>query len=153
MGHAFTRILIHCVFSTKYRRPWLSAEISGRLDAYLSGVAREHGLHLLRAGGIADHRHLLFDLQPSVSVSDAVRAMKANSSRWLKQTFPDCRAFEWQRGYSAFAVSYSARESVVTYIDAQAEHHRKLTFDEELRLLLSKHDIEMPKSSQAAADE
>lgn len=101
---------------------------------------------MLRAGGIEDHRHLLVDLPPSVAVSDALRAMKANSSRWLKRTFPKCRAFEWQRGYSAFAVSYSGRNSVAAYIEAQTEHHRKLTFDQEPRLPFSKHEIDLPET-------
>ncbi len=150
MSHSYTKILIHCVFSTKRRRRWLSGDVSDHLNAYLAGVAREHRLHLIRAGGIADHRHLLLELPASVALCDAVRTLKANSSRWLRQTYPDCQSFEWQGGYSAFSVSISSRDSVIAYIDCQQDHHRTMTFDEELRVLLSKHGLEPVGAAEVA---
>ena len=104
----------------------------------MAGIASNHNAHLIRAGGIADHRHLLLELKPATNVSDIIRIIKANSSKWLRETVPE---FGWQTGYSAFTVSASAREKVISYIDDQEEHHLKLTFEQELIILLERHGI------------
>jgi REP element-mobilizing transposase RayT len=142
MAHTLTKILIHYVFSTKERRAFLPDPISDRLNRYMAGIATNHEMHLLRAGGTADHRHLLVQLRPKVSASEGVQVIKANSSGWLKETFPELRTFAWQTGYAAFSVGLSSVPSVVGYIDRQAEHHRKATFEEELVAMLRRAGIE-----------
>ncbi|MCK5269706.1 MAG: IS200/IS605 family transposase [Sedimentisphaerales bacterium] len=141
MSHTFSKLFFHCVFSTKGRCPLLKGDISDKINAYMAGIAGNHNAHLIRAGGIADHRHLLLELKPATNVSDIIRIIKANSSKWLRETVPDMAVFGWQTGYSAFTVSASAREKVVSYIDGQEEHHRKLTFEQELIILLERHGI------------
>jgi REP element-mobilizing transposase RayT len=142
MAHTFTNLLCHCVFSTKERRALLKGEIAERIDPYMSGIASNHGMHLVRSGGTPDHRHLLLDLAPTMSVSEAMRVVKANSSKWLHETFPALHGLGWQEGYSAFSVSESAREKVVAYIDAQQDHHKKMSFVTELIALLDRHGIQ-----------
>jgi len=142
MSHTFSKLLFHCTFSTKERRPFLAADIGERPNGYMAGIATNSAMHLLRAGGAADHRHVLLELRPSMSVSDAMRLVKANSSGWLKETFPDLAAFCWQEGYGAFSVSKSATEDVIAYIDRQEQHHHRMTFEEELKVLLDRHEIE-----------
>ena len=142
MGHTLTKIVVHCVFSTKHRRAMLHADVAGRVDAYIAGIARNHDMHLLRAGGTEDHRHLLLQLRPTISLSDAIRLIKANSSKWVHDEFDDMGAFGWQNGYAAFSVSQSAMGRVSGYIDAQPEHHRTMTFQEELVALLQRHGID-----------
>jgi REP element-mobilizing transposase RayT len=142
MAHSFTKLLYHCTFSTKGRRQMLKARVADRVDAYIAGIARKHGAHLIRIGGVPDHRHLLLELKPTVNVADLMRLVKANSSKWLRETFPQMVGFAWQTGYAAFTVSVSARSRLVGYIDGQQEHHRRMSFEEELRALLDRHGIE-----------
>jgi len=142
MSHTYTKLLFHCVFSTKDRRPLLKGDLSGKIDAYLAGIARNHNMHLVRSGGTADHRHLLLELKPVTSVAEAMRIMKTNSSKWLGETCPQLRGWGWQEGYSAFSVSLSACGKVVAYIDGQEEHHKTMTFEEELVALLKRHGVE-----------
>ena len=92
--------------------------------------------------GMADHVHMLAVLPATLAVADAMRLVKTNSSRWVHEKWPQHRRFGWQRGYSAFTVSESNRNSVIRYIANQEEHHRKTTFEEELIALLEKHGIE-----------
>ena len=141
MGHSLTKLLVHCVFSTKGRRALLKGESSEKLNAYMAGIAHNHGAHLIRAGGTDDHRHLLLDLRPATSVADIVRFIKANSSKWLHETYPETAGHGWQTGYAAFTVSESMRASVIDYINNQENHHRKMTFEEELIAILDRHGI------------
>lgn len=89
-------------------------------------------------GGTANHEHLLASLRADLSISDFVRLAKANSSRWARETN---RRFGWQRGFAAFAVSFSNLGSVTRYIDTQEEHHRKRSFEDEFIAMVKKHHI------------
>jgi REP element-mobilizing transposase RayT len=142
MSHSLTKLLFHVVFRTKHDRPFLQGEVDDKLNGYLAGIADNHDAHLIRAGGVADHRHVLLELKPTTNVADVVRLLKANSSRWIHQSYTDLRDFGWQVGYAAFSVSVSAQDDVVRYIDNQAERHRKSTFEEELRLLCQRHGVD-----------
>ena len=142
MAHTSTKILVHCVFSTKGRRPFLPDPISDRLNRYTAGIATNHQMHLIRGGGVADHRHLLLQFRPTMNVSEGMKVLKANSSKWLKETYPELRGFAWQTGFSAFSVGPSSVDSVTRYIDRQAAHHRKATFEEELIRMLERAEIE-----------
>lgn len=142
MAHTLTQLSYHCVFSTKERYGFLSPDISDHLNRYMAGIASNHNMHLIRAGGIENHRHLLLQLHPSVSISIAMTTLKANSSRWIKQTYPEMEKFGWQSGYAAFSVSPSLIPKVVAYIDNQQQHHRQSSFEEEYLKLLEKHGIE-----------
>ncbi len=97
---------------------------------------------LIRAGGTADHVHLLFQMPASKSLAEMMRAVKAISSKWIHETYPDDGAFAWQSGYAAFTVSRSAVPKVAAYIENQKEHHRIQTFDDEYKAFLDRHDIE-----------
>jgi REP element-mobilizing transposase RayT len=142
MPQSFTCLHYHVVFSTKNRLPTITADLQPRLDAYFGGILRSEKSVLLAAGGTTDHVHLLCSLSKELAVVDALRLLKANSSKWIHETFPEHRAFAWQAGYGAFAVSYSHLDNVKRYIAGQAEHHRRWTFQEELVAFLRKHHIE-----------
>lgn len=142
MAHSYSKLLYHCVFSTKDRRALLRGEIHEKVNAYMAGIARNHGMHLIRAGGADDHRHLVLDLKPATDVAEALRVIKSNSSRWMHETFPQLRGWGWQEGYAAFTVSPSALPKVIGYVDRQEAHHRRMTFEEELLTLLERHGIE-----------
>ena len=140
--HSFVSCLVHVVFSTKDRRPFLTPDIQERLRRYLGGIARKRKMKLLRAGGVEDHVHLLISLPATLEISKAVQLLKGNSSKWIHEEFPDLQAFEWQVGYGAFSIGISGVDDTIGYIDNQAEHHKRLSFQEELQIILKKHGIE-----------
>jgi len=142
MGHTFSKHLYHVVFSTKGRERWLAASARPRLFDYMAGIAQRAEARLLSLGGTEDHVHALIELPPDKSVSDFVRTLKANSSRWLRRTVPGFGGFAWQAGYSSFSVSRSAAQRIAAYVNDQPEHHRKRDFGAELARLLSRHGIE-----------
>ncbi len=142
MGHSYTNLLYHVVFSTKERHPWLDPEISTRLYDYLGGAIRSEGGTSMSINGCADHIHILAKLRQDKAVSDVLRAIKANSSGWIHFTFRALRGFAWQSGYGAFSVSQSQVEKVQRYIANQQRHHQRVSFKEELIALLDAHGIE-----------
>ena len=141
MGHTFSNLLVHVVFSTKGRSPMLRDDLRPRLYEYMVGVARGEFGSAVRIGGTLDHLHALLAIGADVPVSDAMRKWKSLSSRWVHATFPDSAAFAWQSGYAAFSVSPSNKDKVTEYIDTQAAHHRHKTFEEEFVALLERHGI------------
>ncbi|GAB5439883.1 MAG: IS200/IS605 family transposase [Fuerstiella sp.] len=95
----------------------------------------------LEIGGIADHVHMLVQLSPAISVSDAIRDIKSNSSKWIRDQSEVPDSFAWQKGYGAFTVSCSNIEVVRDYIKRQPDHHRQKTFEQEYIRLLRAHEI------------
>jgi putative transposase len=142
MPQSYTCLHYHLVFSTKNRTPTITPAIRPRLWEYLGGIVRgEKGIPI-QIGGTDDHVHLLVTLRQQPALSDFLRALKAGSSGWVHDTFPDAGGFCWQTGYGAFTVSHSAIDVVKGYIANQEQHHKKLTFQDEFRALLVKHGIE-----------
>ncbi|MCA1614881.1 MAG: IS200/IS605 family transposase [Acidobacteria bacterium] len=140
MPHTFTNLLTHVIFGTKDRAPLIGAELRPELHAYVGGIVRELGGRAVAINGVADHVHLLVSLPPTLSLSDMMRVLKANSSRWVKETrrIP----FAWQAGYGAFSVSRSNVSAVANYIARQEEHHRRLSFRDEFITFLRRHGVE-----------
>lgn len=141
MAHSYTNLLYHIVFATKERRSWLKPPIAGRLHAYLGGGIRDEGGTALAVNGTPDHVHILARLRQDKALSDVVRSIKANASKWMHRTFDSQASFAWQTGYGAFTVSESQLEKVRRYILDQEVHHRKTTFEEEFVALLRAHGI------------
>lgn len=142
MGHTYSNILIHALFSTKDRRPWLREEVRRELFPYLGGTVNKLGGQSLIVNGVADHVHMLFVEPPSVALADMMEKAKANSSGWVKRRWPELQRFSWQTGYTAFSVSRSNADTVKRYIKRQEKHHRKITFQEEVVAFLKKHEID-----------
>ena len=141
MSHTYTNLLSHVVFSTKDRQPLIDAELKPRLLGYMNGIANENGGSVLSLNAMPDHLHLLWELPATISMSDSLRVLKTNSSRWVRETFGSRKPFAWQTGYGAFSVSRSNVSAVARYVESQEIHHRKRTFDEEFVELLVKHGI------------
>jgi REP element-mobilizing transposase RayT len=135
--HSFTSILIHCVWSTKNREPFLSSDLRNRLWPYLGGIARENKMKALAVGGVADHVHMLISLPATISV-----LLKGNSSKWIHETFPKLHSFEWQEGYDAFSIGISAVDATVMYIRNQADHHRTRSFRQGFVTVLQRHGLD-----------
>lgn len=142
MPSSLTNLLYHVVFSTKGRQPEIVPGFREDLYAYVGGIIRSEKGKLIEIGGMANHVHVLARFSPAVSVSDMLKMIKGNSSRWVNKSGKRPAKFAWQKGYGAFSVSESGCEAVVNYIRNQEAHHRKMTFKEEFKLLLDKHQVE-----------
>ena len=142
MGHTYSNLMVHVVFSTKDRAPTLDSELKPRLFAYMGGIIRELGGTALLINGPADHVHILMLSPAKIALSEMMGKLKANSSGWVHREFPAKRAFAWQTGFAAFSVSLSQKQAVLDYIAGQEEHHRKLSFKEEFIAFLQKHEVE-----------
>ena len=141
MSRTFTNLLTHLIFSTKNREPMIIPEIEPELHRYLGGLTRDLKGKAYGINGTLDHVHMLVSLPPVISISDALRYLKANSSGWVHDKWPRI-SFAWQLGYGAFSVSKSSVPEVLRYIARQKEHHRKVTFKEEFLEFLIKYGIE-----------
>jgi putative transposase len=142
MGHTYTNLLTHIIFSTKDRLPYLRNDRRDDVLAYIGGIVRELKGVAINVNGVEDHIHALVRLPAALSVAKAVEIIKANSSRWIHEHRVLHRTFAWQAGYAAFSVSESNADAVSAYITGQPEHHRKITFQEELIALLKRSRIE-----------
>jgi putative transposase len=142
MSQSLSKVILHLVFSTKNREPWLDLDVRPRMHAYLATVCREIGAELVGVGGVADHVHIVTTLPRTISQAEFVEHLKKTSSKWIKAREARYRGFFWQRGYAAFSVSPSQLKAVLKYIGEQPEHHRTRTFQEEYRELLRKHAVE-----------
>jgi putative transposase len=142
MASTFTHLIFHVVFSTKERRKLITPELQTNLYPYMGGITRQEKASLLAIGGVADHVHLLLRTKPDIALADLLRILKANSSKWAKEQCGMREWFGWQTGYGAFTVSKTRLEDVRSYIEHQAEHHHKRTFQEEFLQMLKAHDIE-----------
>jgi REP element-mobilizing transposase RayT len=133
---------MHCVFATKQRRPLIKPDLQQRLWPYLGGIARENKMKALIVGGVEDHVHVLLSIPSTLSVAKSIQLLKGNSSKWIHDTFRERWEFEWQEGYGAFSIGVSGIAETTKYIQSQAEHHRTMTFREELEVFLKKHGME-----------
>ena len=141
MSHTYTNLLTHVIFSTKDRRPDLGPDLRPSVFAYVGGIVRELGGTALAVNGPEDHLHALIVLPANVSLADAMRVVKTNSSRWIHEKWPQRKAFAWQTGYGAFSVSRSNVDDVVRYIENQEEHHRTVSFQDEFLAFLKRHGV------------
>jgi putative transposase len=142
MPQSLAKILVHTVFSTKDRRPFLTDDdLRAELHAYMGGVLKRHDCQPIIVGGVADHIHILHALGRTVTTSDIVKEVKRASSLWVKTQDPDLRDFAWQSGYGAFSIGASQIDAVREYINRQAEHHRSKSFQDEFRSLLAHYEV------------
>jgi putative transposase len=140
--HSFVSCLLHVVFSTKERRRLITPTLQEQLWPYLGGIARNNKMKAVKIGGVEDHVHILLSLPATLDIAKAVQLLKGSSSKWVHETFPDQRTFEWQKGYGAFSIGISGVADTLAYIENQAEHHKRITFQDELASILRKHEIE-----------
>jgi len=141
MTQSFTKNLQHIIFSTKSRDNWIDASWQKDLYSYIGGILKRIDSKLLAAGGIPDHIHLLVSLNKNLTVPEVVRKIKSSSTNWIRKNIRNKRSFAWQNGYAAFSVSNSKIDQVKNYIKNQSYHHKKLDFEEELKLFLDKNEI------------
>jgi REP element-mobilizing transposase RayT len=139
---SLSNVILHIIFSTRDREPWLDREVRPRVHAYVATVCRELGADAYLVGGVADHVHVVTALPRTVSQAELIEQVKKTSSKWIKALDPKYRGFHWQRGYGVFSVSPSQLGAVLKYVRGQEEHHRTRTFQEEYRKFLNKYGVE-----------
>ena len=143
MPQSLAKILVHAVFSTKERRPFLrDALLRDELHRYLGGILANLDCHPIIVGGVEDHVHMLFALSRTSTVAEVVKEVKRSSSLWIKTKSRDLDDFAWQNGYGIFSIGFSQIETVQAYIKNQEEHHRNVTFQDEFRAFLKRYEIE-----------
>jgi putative transposase len=147
MAGTYTKLYYHIVFSTKNRQRFIDETIDDELHKYICGIIRGFGGQAIEVNGTADHIHILAIIPPTISISDALRTIKANSSKWVHETTPALAAFAWQDGYSTFTVSASQVEPVRQYIRDQKSHHSERDFKSELLALLQKHGVDYGRAA------
>ena len=141
MANTFTQISIHAVFAVQHRENIITQSWRDYLHKYISGIITEVGAKSLAVGGWKDHVHIFFGLQPTIAISDFMKVVKANSSKWVNENEFVKGKFQWQEGYGAFSYAKSQRDVVIKYIMNQEEHHKGKTFREEYLEMLKKFEV------------
>jgi putative transposase len=142
MANTYTQIYLQIVFSVKGRQNLIEKKWRDELYKYICGIANAKEQKVYAIGGIADHIHILVSIKPNIAISDLVRDIKANSSKWINEKGLVIGKFQWQEGFGAFSYGQSQLDDVIAYINNQEQHHQKKTFKDEYLDLLQKFDIE-----------
>ncbi len=142
MANTFSQTYIQYVFAVKGRQNLLHKPWRDELFKYMSAIIQKKGQKAIIVNGVDDHVHIFAGLKPSISVSDLIRDVKNNSSKYINDRRLVKGKFEWQDGYGSFSYSQSHVESVYNYILNQEAHHAKKTFKEEYLDFLKKYEIE-----------
>ena len=142
MAQTLVSLLVHVIFSTKNRESFISEAVEADLFAYMGGILKNNNCRLLAAGGTPDHVHLLISQSKNIALSELLMDLKKDSSVWIKKNGSIFRNFHWQDDYAGFSISQSDVPGLKKYIGSQKEHHRNLTFQEELIQILSECEME-----------
>jgi len=142
MPQSLANVLVHIVFSTKERRALLqNRDLRVEMHRYIAGISANLESPAIIVGGATDHVHLLACQSRTITLAEWVKELKRASSLWAKKKSQQWNLFQWQAGYGAFSVSQSQKQRVREYISNQEEHHRRLSFQDELRRLPKKHGV------------
>jgi REP element-mobilizing transposase RayT len=138
----YLSLRVHLVLATKDRRPWLDSEWRSRLFACAATIVTRKGGRLLCAGSVRDHLHLYVEISATVTIAKLVGAIKSNTARWIRSSFPHRRDFRWEHGYAAFTISASHDESLRNYIRNQERRHSEKPVPDAYQAILDRHGIE-----------
>ena len=141
MAQSLSKILVHIIFSTKERRSWLDEVIVDELYRYIAGILKQCNCEARQIGGTENHIHILCALSKNYALNKIIEMIKIGSSKWIKTKGGIYNDFYWQSGYGAFSISSTHENVVCNYIANQKEHHKQITFEEELEKILKKHHV------------
>ncbi len=142
IAQSLSSVLIHLVFSTKFRQPWIQTDIESDMHKFMTQISIKQGCPVLQIGGMPDHIHVLVNLSRNLTISRLITELKTGSSRWIKKPYPHYASFAWQNGYGAFSIGQSHLKQAIHYIATQKEHHKTMSFQDEFRTLLKKYCID-----------
>jgi REP element-mobilizing transposase RayT len=141
MANTYTKIYLHVVFSVKGRQNLIQKGWKEELYKYICGIVNGNEQKVYAIGGVADHIHILLSIKPNIALSDLVRDIKANSSKWINEKGLVKRKFQWQEGFGAFSYAQSQLNTIIAYINNQEQHHAKKAFRDEYVELLKKFNV------------
>ena len=141
MANTYTQIYIQVVFAVEWRQSLIKEENKEEIHKYITGIVRNDGQKLIEINSMPDHTHILIGLKPDMALSDLVRDIKANSSKFINEQGWVRGRFNWQEGFGAFSYSNSQLDSVIRYIRNQETHHSRRTFKNEYMEMLRKFDV------------
>ncbi|WP_029036074.1 IS200/IS605 family transposase [Salinimicrobium xinjiangense] len=139
MGQSLSKLYVHLIFSTKNRHPFITSLYEDSLYKNISGIFKNLNSPVLAINSMPDHLHVLFILSKNSSLAGTVEEVKKSSSKWMKSQ--GCESFSWQIGYGAFSISQSNVEMVTKYIVNQKDHHKKFSFEEEVKDFMKKYEM------------
>lgn len=142
MANTYTKIYIHAVFAVQNRLSLISKTWEEELYKYITSIIQNSGHKMLAINGVPNHLHVFFGMKPHQSISDLIKHIKGDFSKWINQKRFVKGKFSWQEGYGAFSYGHSQLDSVIKYVMTQKEHHKKKTFKEEYLSILKKFDVE-----------
>lgn len=142
MANTYSQIYIQVVFAVRGRENLIKREWKDVLYKYITGVVKNHGQKLIVIGGVSDDVHILLGIKPDIKLSDLVRDIKANSSRFINEKRFLKGRFYWQEGFGAFSYSISQLDDVIHYIQNQEEHHKTISFKDEYLKYLRRFQID-----------
>ena len=141
MPDTYTQLYIHIIFSVKERTPLIKDSFRKELFADIGGIIKNKGQKPISINGTADHIHILVGIKPDKSISELVREIKSNSSKYVNEKKFIPVKFHWQKGFGAFTYSHSQLTSVINYIMRQEEHHKQKGFEEEYKEFMKKFNV------------
>ena len=141
MSH--TSLFYHIIFRTKYSEPTISELNEQKLYAYISGIIKNKKSILYIIGGKSDHIHILVSIPPNIAISDFMKVLKTETSKWIKESGYFPKFLGWGSGYAVFSCSYEEKDEIINYIKNQKEHHRKVEFAEEIRTIFNKNNVKL----------
>ena len=142
MSQSLSRVYVHITFSTKNHQPFIDETIEVSLFEYIGGICRGLECNPVKIGGHRDHVHILCLLSRKIAQMKLLEEIKKQSSKWIKTKDKHYSDFYWQDGYGIFSVNPSETDIVVSYIENQKEHHKKITFKDEFRAFLKKYKVD-----------
>lgn len=142
MGQSLSKLYVHIVFRVKTTFHQIKKNDRDELYAYIGSIIKENDSIPIIINGVGDHVHILCVMSKNIALAKLVEKIKANSSRWIKYKNIYYQKFAWQGGYSGFSVSPSVHDRTKMYIENQEEHHKKMTFQEEVKFFLKEYGID-----------
>ncbi len=141
MPNTYTQLYVHIVFSVKGRQPLIPKQHKDELHKYITGIIAKGKQKMMQINSMADHIHILVSISPDLPISDLVRDIKINSTKFINRKGWVAGKFAWQEGFAAFSYSHSQLNEVIAYIDDQEKHHSHKTFAEEYLEFLRRFDV------------
>jgi REP element-mobilizing transposase RayT len=146
MANTYSQIYIQVVFAVQGRYSLIGREWKDELYKYITGIVKNNNQKLLAINGVSNHIHILLNIKPNIALSDLVRDIKANSSRFVNEKGFVRGKFSWQEGFGAFSYSISQLDDVIQYIQNQEEHHKETSFKDEYLKYLKRFEIEFDEN-------
>jgi putative transposase len=148
MLHSYTKLYVHLFWGTKDRINYFNKEIRDTIKNHILNYVKENNIEIISINIQTDHLHLLISLRSDQKVDEIVKRLKGESSHWINSENIIKPKFSWQRGYGAFSISSSHLEAVKNYIKNQDEHHKKVSFIDEYKKILTKYGYSIDKNDE-----